>query len=296
MLITSDVMIEGVHFLPDQPPESVGGKLLAVNISDIAAMGGRPGEAVVALMLPETTELEWVERFYFGIGKVASRFGVNIVGGDVSRHPDRITLAMTLTGRSRRDEVMYRSGGKSGDYLYVSGTLGDADAGLEILKSSLPSQNLKSQILNLKLKYLEPSPRVELGRLLARTHTASACIDLSDGIAVGSRQLAEASGLSIEIEGNSLPISDELKSFCGATNVDPINWSLKAGGDYELLFSVHPQFSRRVDRFGITRPDLPTLTRIGRLVNGTPGCVTVNYGSHKEELTIGGWEHFTITL
>ena len=333
-LISTDVFIEGVHFLPDQTPESIGGKLLAVNLSDIAAMGGKPGEAVVAMMLPESISLPWVERFYAGMEDVALRFGVDVVGGDISRHPDRITLALTLTGRARRDEILYRSGGRPDDYLYVSGTLGDADAGLEflrssvesanfkfqisnfkskylcpsprivsgtlgdadarleILKSSVESTNFKFQISNFKSKYLCPSPRIELGRLLAKTRTASACIDLSDGIAVGARQLAEASRLAIEIDGSSLPISGELNSYCIERTIDPLGWALKAGGDYELLFSVRPENARRVDRFGNTRPELPPVTRIGRLIAGNPGRVTVNWLDRKEELVAGGWEHF----
>lgn len=288
MLITTDSFIEGVHFLADQPPESVGAKLLAVNLSDIASMGGRPGEAVITMMLPDSTDLEWVERLYKGLGEVAKEFGVNVVGGDVSRHPDRKSLALTLIGRSRRDEVLYRSRGIPGDYLFVSGTLGDADAGLELLRN--PSLNHQSTILN--DKYLLPSPRIELGRLLARTHTASACIDLSDGIAVGSRQLAEASGLAIELNRSSIPISNDLNSYCQTRNFDPIDWALRAGGDYELLFSVPPGSRRRVERFAITHPTLPRLTCIGQLISGQPGTVTIKHSELSEKLTDGGWEHF----
>jgi thiamine-monophosphate kinase len=292
MLLTTDVFIEGVHFLPDQPPESVGGKLLAVNLSDIAAMGGRPGEALISMMLPETTSMEWVERFYAGLERVAEQYGVNVVGGDVSRHPDRKSLSLTLTGRIRRDEILFRKGGRPGDFLYVSGTLGDSDAGLDLLRNSSPIQNPKSKIQNLLDRYLTPTPRIELGRLLARTRTATACIDLSDGVSVGARQLGEASGVALEMLGEALPVSDELKGFCVEKGIDPVDWILQAGGDYELLFTVPPVSERQVKRFGIRRPGLPKVSCIGKLVTGKPGEVLVKRNGEKTLLEGGGWEHF----
>lgn len=287
LLITSDVFIEGVHFLSAQPPESVGAKLLAVNLSDIAAMGGTPGEAIVDLMLPGKTPLDWVERFYAGMSEVARRFEVNVAGGDVSRHPDRITLALTLTGRCRRDEVIYRKGAKPGDLVYVSGTLGDADAGLEIVK------NEECKMRNggaLERKYLFPEPRIELGRLLARTRTASAMIDLSDGIAVGLRQLGDASRVAIEVEADKMPVSDALEGFCPKRGVEAADWALRAGGDYELLFTVPPEKARQVERFGLKRPGLPRLTCIGVAAAGEGVALLSNGGS--EPLQMGGWEHF----
>ena len=289
-LITTDVFIEGVHFLPGQPPETVGGKLLTVNLSDVAAMGGRPSEAVVALMLPEATALDWVRRFYDGMEAVAVKYGVNIVGGDVSRHPDRITLALTLTGRARRDEILFRSDAKPGDYLYVSGTLGDAEAGLGILKT----ENMTGEFDFLRARYLSPTPRIELGRLLARTHTASACIDLSDGIAVGTRQLSFASGLALEIDAAAVPISEQLRNYCEQKSSDPVKFALTAGGDYELLFAVPEKNRRRVERFWKTRPELPGVTCIGRFVEGEPGEVFVSSEGERVALQ-GGWEHFCVT-
>ena len=289
LLITSDVFIEGVHFLPDQPPESVGGKLLAVNLSDVAAMGGHPGEAVVDLMLPDTTKLEWVERFFNGLGEVAKRFEVNLVGGDTSRHPDRITLSLTLIGRCRKDEVVYRKGAQPGDLVYVSGTLGDADAGLELFKILDLRFKIETATI-LKGKYISPEPRVELGRLLAKTRSASAMIDLSDGIAVGARQLAAASGVAVELEAEALPISNELMEFCDVNGNDPIDWALKAGGDYELLFTVPAELARQVNRFGLKRPELPRLTCIGKVASGVG--VTVKHNGQTEPLSPGGWEHF----
>lgn len=289
LLMTTDVFIEGIHFLTGQTPESVGGKLLAVNLSDIAAMGGRPGEAVVALMLPSATSSDWVQRFYAGIDEIAGRFGVNVVGGDISRHPDRITMALTLTGSIRRDEVLYRKGANPGDYLYVSGTLGDADAGLTLLRD-VAADN--SHLTSLSNKYLSPEPRIELGRLLAKTHTSSACIDLSDGLVVGARQLAEASGVTIEILGDALPVSEDMQAFCASRSIDPVEWIIKAGGDYELLFAVPPGAVRRVERFPVTHPNLPSLRQIGRLIEGSSGKVILNRVGNLEVLENGGWEHF----
>ncbi len=298
LLITTDVFIEGIHFLTQQSPESVGAKLLAVNLSDIAAMGGRPGEAVVNLMLPKETSLEWVERFFAGMSKIAERFEVNLVGGDTSRHPERITLSLTLTGRCRKDEVVYRSGAKVGDLIFVSGTLGDADAGMGEMKSGEWRVESRGEghvhneaTLPLIERYLSPEPRVELGRLLARTHCASAMIDLSDGLAVGLRQLAEASHHSEVIDFNMIPISKSLEQYCERLKITPRDWAIKAGGDYELLFTVPQKDARRVERFGLKRPELPILTKIGRIVDGG-GEVFVQRGGETGRLEGGGWEHF----
>jgi len=288
MLITSDVFIEGVHFLKDQSPESVGGKLLAVNLSDVAAMGGRPGEAVVDLMLTEATTLEWVERFFKGLAEVAKRYEVNLVGGDTSRHPDRITLSLTLTGRCRKDEVVYRKGAKPGDFVFVSGTLGDADAGLDRMRNA--ECGVWKVDDSLIKKYLSPEPRIELGRLLARTRSVSAMIDLSDGIAVGARQLAESSGIAIVLNRESIPISSELSEYCVNQVSDPIDWALKAGGDYELLFTVPEESLRKVERFGSKRPELPALTCIGKVQEGNG--VLLRRGIETTLLAGGGWEHF----
>lgn len=288
LLITSDVFIDGVHFLSDrQQPESVGAKLLAVNLSDIAAMGGRPGEVVVDLMLPKETPIEWVEAFFDGMSEVAQRYAVNVVGGDTSRHPDRITLALTLTGYCRRDEVIYRKGAKPGDGVYVSGTLGDSDGGLEQIRNGAEWSKRLDDC------YCRPEPRIELGRLLARTRCSNAMIDLSDGLAIGSRQLAEASGVQIALDPSLIPLSAELDEWCRYNQKEPIEWALRAAGDYELLFTVPADRTRQVERFGKHRPDLVQITRIGEVRSPDGGGVAVVLVGGAELMpSDSGWEHF----
>jgi len=308
LLVTTDVMLDGVHFAYEWcPPESVGAKLLAVNLSDIAAMGGKPEDAFLCLMLPENLAANWVESFFYGFNKIAQRYGVNLAGGDVSRHPDRITLALTLTGRMRRDEVVYRSRAREGDFIYVSGTLGDAEAGMTLLQAQKSTTPFASYLIN---RYLYPDPRLELGRLLARTRTATAMIDLSDGLAIGVRQLAQASRLSAEIEVDNIPVSEELTTFISIKNnhnhhpsqslkpkaqslmpkaqsLFPQEFALRAGGDYELLFTVKPENVRRVERFHLNHPELPQLTHIGTMKeNKTDNDEWTNV------LGNGGWKHF----
>lgn len=299
LLLTTDVLTDGVHFLSAVcPPESVGTKLLAVSLSDIAAMGGEPQDALVALMLPMETSSEWIERFYSGLGDLASRFGVNLVGGDVSRHPDRISLTLTLTGRMRRDEVLYRSGARPGDLLYVTGTLGDADTGLKILDRRREGgigniSGVTADRDSLIQKYLCPEPRVEWGQLLTRTRTAHAAIDLSDGISVAARQMASASKVKMMIREAALPISEALKTFSSAEGFNPKRWVLDAGGDYELLFAVPPEATRRVERFHLSRPHLTPVVCIGEVLTGEPGSVVVEHSDGSTlPLTGGGWEHF----
>lgn len=313
ILLTVDVAVEGVHFLREWDlPQAVGAKLLSACLSDIAAMGGEPQDALLAMMLPPSLPLDWVERFFRGFSARAKAFRVNLAGGDVSSHPACITLALSLTGRMRRDEVIYRSRGCAGDRLFISGTVGDAEAGLRMLRrgvasdqwervrkkvdeeiampgNSLPPEDEEGLIL----RTLVPSPRVELGRLLSRTRTARAMIDLSDGLVPSLKQLGEASKMEVVIFEDRLPLSPALRWWAELEGEHPCQVALKGGEDYELLFAVPPHQRRRVERFHRTHPTLPPLTEIGYLRKGTPGEVwLVKSDGLCQSISQGGWEHF----
>ena len=292
LLLTSDVMTEGVHFLPDRTdPESIGAKLLSVNLSDIASMGGIPGEAILCAMFPVDLSVEWVERFYSGLEEAAKKFGVDIVGGDTSRNPDRIALALSLTGRMAADRVLYRSGSKAGDVLYVSGDLGGSDAGFALLKDSSITATAEDRNI-LQRRYLAVAPRIELGVALAECGVVTAMTDISDGLGTDLTNICRASGLSAEIDIESLPVSREVTRFCRMRKSSPHEFALGAGGDYELLFSVDNAHTDMIDRIS-AKDGLPALTRIGRLLKGKAGDVTVIHpGGRGIKLEGGGWDHF----
>ncbi len=290
LLVTTDVMIEGVHFIYKLcPPESIGAKLLSINLSDIAAMGGRAENAFLCMMLPETLEVSWVQRFFKGFEEIAKRYEINLAGGDISRHPDRITLSLTLIGKMRKDEVIYRSRAREGDIIFVSGTLGDAGAGLQLIRE-INGDSSKTQYKSLINKYLCPEPRLELGRLLSRTKVATSMIDLSDGFSVGLKQLTKASRLTAVIEGEKIPLSDDFKRFCDERGLSALKYALAAGEDYELLFTVKPDCVRRVERFHIRHPELPPLTRLGFMKQRSASDIEA--GEYTSYIESGGWDHF----
>ncbi|MFN3821241.1 MAG: thiamine-phosphate kinase, partial [bacterium] len=264
LLVTVDPSIEGVHFLKEWDlPEAVGAKLLSVGLSDIAAMGGEPNDALLAMMLPPSLPVEWVERFFEGFNQVARKFAVNLAGGDVSSHPDRISLTLTLTGRMRRDEVIYRHRGRPNDRLFLSGTIGDAEAGLRMLRNPISPEvkaKLRARIRNywssepkivaetdedLMMRTLIPEPRLALGRLLSRTRTARAMIDLSDGLVPSLLQLTKASRVQAVIYRDRLPLSPALVGWSALKGEEPHLIALQGGEDYELLFAVPPEECRR---------------------------------------------------
>jgi len=250
---TTDALVEGVHFLPDSPPRSLGHRALAVNLSDLAAMGADPAWALLSLTLPQADE-RWLAEFATGFGLLAREHGVALVGGNLSRGP--LTLTVMLTGQVPSGAALRRSAGRAGDELWVSGTLGDAAQGLELLRS--PDRVPSAEEHWLRQRFAYPAPRVALGRALRGL--ASACIDLSDGLWTDLPRLAGASGCGAELELECLPIAPALRAVAGESA-----WqrALVGGEDYELCFTAAPGQAAPLlalaDRLGVP------LTRCGRL-------------------------------
>ncbi|MDP8237815.1 MAG: thiamine-phosphate kinase [Candidatus Hatepunaea meridiana] len=293
-LLTTDVMIDGVHFLRDRhKPQALGEKLLAISLSDIAAMGGEPREAIICAMLTADLEVNWLEDFYTGLNDIAKRYNVNIVGGDTSQHPDRLTFALTLTGIVEEKNVIHRSGGKPGDLIFVSGTIGNSDAGLQIIKNK--TADISEEHLEFLINScIRTEPRVELGQVLSKSGVVTAMTDISDGLAVDLPNICRAGGTGSELIVEYIPISSALKDFCKSQNESPIEFALKSGGDYELLWTINPNGIEIIEELA-KRSDLPPITHIGRLVDDNQSKVTIiQPGGQKEILQSGGWQHFSI--
>lgn len=234
LLLKTDAVVEGVHFLPAAPPERVGRKAIARAASDIAAMGGTPRDALVTLAVGADRELAYVKGLYAGLRQAAAAFGIRIVGGETCRTPGPLVLSVALTGEVAARHCVRRSGGRPGDWLYVTGTLGGALAG----------------------KHLEFAPRLREGRWLAENFRLHAMMDLSDGLAADLPRLALASCTDFEIDADRLPLSPG----CAVAQ------ALGDGEDYELLFAVTATTGRRIERrWPGVFPHTP-LTRIGRLL------------------------------
>ena len=285
-LVTTDAMVEGVHFVQNAPPESVGYKLLTASLSDIAAMGGKPTDAVVGISASAHCDAAYVERIYNGLFACADRFGVAIVGGDTTRTTGPLVLSLTLTGHMARDQVCYRSGAQVGDAIYVSGTLGDAAAGLGVVLGEVSMQGEDRAAL-LRQHY-RPDARVDLGRALAGTGGITAMIDISDGLASDLNHICRQSEVSAVIRAEAIPMSAAFVKFCAASQQNKLDLALAGGEDFELLFCVRRAQVHQVEALA-TRY---SISRIGEIATGNGGVKIKNEDGKRVLLEREGYEHF----
>jgi thiamine-monophosphate kinase len=272
-VITTDSQVEGVHFdLAFVRAADVGHKALAVNVSDLAAMGAAPRVALLSLMLPDAWPVAQVDGLMDGMTALAERVRISIVGGNISRSPGPLIVDMTVTGAVHRRRFLTRGGARAGDELYVTGRLGGAAAGLRTLRRDPSARGPDVE------RYRRPEPRIRFGMLLGRNRAAGACIDVSDGLADGVRQIGQASGLGAVIDADAVPIDE------GATLRD----ALAGGEDYELLFAVSPRRRARLTSVRRLVKDL-AVTRIGRLT--ADRAMLLNRNGSTEELP-AGFAHF----
>jgi thiamine-monophosphate kinase len=231
-LVTTDLLIERVHFLRRAiTPKQLGAKAMAVNLSDIAAMGGRPLDAFVSLALPDDLSVEYVEALYDGLREMSAAFGVNILGGDTTASLADLVISIALTGEVERERMLRRRGARPGDRIWVTGTLGDAAAGLDAIlqqRAELP------EAAPLVARHLGPQPHVAAGRVIAESGLGHAMLDLSDGLSSDLRHLCEASGVGCVVDASALPISPALRTYAERFGLDPIRLALDGGEDYVL--------------------------------------------------------------
>jgi thiamine-monophosphate kinase len=291
-VLTTDALVEGVHFERRYSSlADVGYRALAANVSDIAAMGAAPRLALLSLMLPAWVAVEDVEAIADGVAEMAREAGVELAGGNVTRTTGPLVVDLTVIGAVRPRKFLTRGGGRPGDMLYVSGTLGAAAAGLDWLRTSepgpagLPDDPLLASCV---VRYRRPAPRLRLGTLLGRTRTATACMDLSDGLADGVRQMAEACGSGARIDAARLPIDAAARRWFTEQGADPVIASIASGDDYELLFAVPARRGRRVAAVERLARGLP-LTYIGDLT-ADPAVSLLRNG--RTEVLPTGFSHF----
>lgn len=283
-VLTTDALVEGVHFdLRFVPPAAVGHRALAVNLSDVAAMGAAPRAALLSLALPPTLGVDALDRLLDGLLALADTHRVALVGGNITRSPGPLFVDVTLTGSVGRRQRLIRGGARPGDEVYVSGSVGDAAAGLAWLRDGggeAPAACVE--------RFLRPLPRVRLGMLLGRLRAASACMDLSDGLADGVRQIAEASQAGIAVDAAALPISEAARAWFARRGEDAVTAALTGGDDYELLFTVRPAHRGRLRAVRRSLGDLP-ITRIGVVTKERR--VTIRDATGDREVP-AGFEHF----
>jgi thiamine-monophosphate kinase len=280
-VLTTDALVEGVHF--DRrfvPPDAIGHRALAVNLSDLAAMGAMPRAALLSFVLPGELEVEAVDGIVDGLIALAARHRVALVGGNITRSPrlgsgqapGPLMIDVTAIGSVKTRRILTRGGARPGDEVFVTGTIGGAAAGLRSLQARTSGSGIGDP--GSEQKYLRPEPRVRMGLLLGRNRAATACIDLSDGLADGLRQIAAASRVGITVDEASIPMADGVPEF--------------HSDDYELLFTVRPSSRGRLRAVKRQAGDLP-ITRIGIVTRDT--SVIVRTASGDKDLP-AGYEHF----
>ena len=222
--------------MEDISPRQLGWKSAAVNISDIAAMGGKPIATFLSLALPKTLPEQWMQEFMEGYNGISEKFGAALLGGDTTCSPDRICINVAVLGTCPRGKARLRSAARPGDLVCVTGTLGDSAAGLKLILSGL-----KGAAPRLMDRHYTPTPRVEEGLALSCLPGVHAMMDISDGVGSDLRHILDESGVGARIDTGKLPISKELQALCSEKGWDPKELALSGGEDYELLFTMDPQ-------------------------------------------------------
>src|SRR5579863_1296020 len=244
LVVTVDAIVEGVHFLPEDPPHLVARKLLRVNLSDLAAMGARPLHYLLATALPATLGDDWVARFAAGLAEDQARFGVDLLGGDSVATSGPAVLSLTAIGEVAAGAEIRRSGARPGDRIWVSGTIGDAFLGLQVLRGGCPSLAPADRAA-LTQRFQLPEPRIALGPRLAGI--AHAMLDISDGLLADLGHICEASHTGATVALGSLPLSPAARRAAAGDPDLPARLAA-AGDDYELLFAAPPAAGEALDR------------------------------------------------
>src|SRR4029077_19617841 len=281
-ILTCDWFLEGTHFLRDKhPADSVGWKCLARAVSDIAAMGGQPRCFLLSLALPETHTGRWLNEFLAGLRRAARRFKCPLAGGDTTRRRE-ILANVTVVGEIRSSRALLRSGARPGDIIYVSGGLGEAELGLQRLRS-LRRVAKGDPVLK---KHLYPEPRIALGRGLADHRIATAMMDLSDGLSPDLPRLCQASGVGAQLAASLIP-AVRVPNRSALEKPDALDLALNGGDDYELLFTVPRGKARRIPRTfqGVA------LTQVGEITS-EHRLRLVQVDDSESALRAGGWNPF----
>jgi thiamine-monophosphate kinase len=281
LVTTTDTLLSGVHFLADTPPHAIAQKAIAVNLSDLAAMGAEPAWISLSLSLP-TIDTDWLEAFSNGLQESAIYYSVQLIGGDTVQGPLSITI--TAQGFVPFEQALTRSKAKPGDAVYVTGTLGDAGLGLHIAQKKHVLEDLTHQdfLLN-RLNY--PTPRLLVGTSLRRI--ASSCIDISDGLVSDIKHILKASQCGATIHVDKLPMSQALKESVAYSQA--IDYSLSAGDDYELLFTVNEEQKGYLETT-LANANVHA-TYIGHLT-GNVGKLELRLADKPYEYNAKGYEHF----
>lgn len=266
-VLTTDALVEGIHFdRRFSSPADIGYKAVAVNVSDIAAMGGTARLGLLSLILPPSLPVQDIDGLLDGVVEMAGVSRLTIAGGNISQSPGPLIVDVTVTGSVHPRAVLRRSGGRPGDPLFVTGSLGAAAAGLGWLTAGADQRSDNAVMQECAARHRRPEPRLRIGSLLGRNRAANACIDLSDGLADAVHQIASASGTGAQIDAAALPIHAGAVEWFSQQGADAVAAAISGGDDYELLFAVPRRRAGRL-RHVLQQARGVAITRIGELTD-----------------------------
>ncbi len=290
LLATCDTQVEGVHFTREAITAfQLGRKVAAINLSDIAAVGGEPCWGLVSLCIPGQMEVGYIEEFYLGLREEMSLAGASIVGGNLSRMESLVVVDLTLLGQVEPRRLVRRSTARLGDAVVLTGSTGESRAGLELIRrpeAALVCPGGQKLIE----RHLTPRPRLAQGRLLGGSGLVSSMIDVSDGLIADLSHICKASGKGAQIEVESLPVSPELSEAALAAGADPLQWALAGGEDYELLFTCAEKNFPEIERM-LSEQTGTSCAKIGIITAGT-GVSLRNAAGARVVAGAKGWDHF----
>jgi thiamine-monophosphate kinase len=285
LLVTTDLMVEDVHFVKDwMPPFALGYKSLAISLSDIAAMGGRPEMFTLSIGLSPDLESDYIFQFKEGLKSIALKYNVTLIGGDTVSS-EKIVINTMVIGRAKKERLLLRSQARVGDIVLVSGCLGEAAAGLELLKKGIKRPAWDGLIK----AHLLPEPEVSLAQTLASSDLVHTAIDISDGIATDLAWICRQSQVGARVYQEKLPISLACKEAAMFLQIDPILWALRGGEDYKLLFTAPPETVPKLKKLAWEKCKKDIFV-IGEIIEGNR--VILVTPQEEIDITGKGYEHF----
>ena len=286
IVLTTDMLVEEIHFLLDAiSPFELGRKALAVNLSDIAAMGGTPREGVISIAIPDRVDLATLDEVYHGMKSMAKEFAVNLLGGDTTSSPKHLVINIALVGEVKEDEILYRSGARAGDVIFVTGPVGSSAAGLDLILQKRDREGWQDLIE----AHHNPYPHLKAGRIIAGMKLANSLIDVSDGVAADLGHICTASNLGAIVEERMIPTTDKFKDYCRKFRVDSNHLALHVGEDYVLLGTVSPKSAD--DLRAALQSGGCEFYQIGDIV-AEPGLQLRTRKNSLEKMRASGWDHF----
>lgn len=290
LLVTCDIQVEDQHFrMKNISPYQLGRRAMAVNLSDIAAMGGQPAFALVSLGFPGSLPLNDFEELFKGMSDQLSEYSAIIIGGNLSNIESKMVIDVMLMGEVSPSRVLTRSGAKPGNRIFVTGSLGASGAGFNILEKFGP--NYPDEFHAIVQKHLQPVPRIAIGQQIAQSGFATAMIDISDGLASDLYHICTMSGVGAEIYRNRIPLPEQMKKIESLTRTSALDLALHSGEDYELLFTVgYDTPDSLIDT--IAKNSNVSITEIGRILPKQSGYFLSDTKNRYVPLQPAGWDHF----